>query len=67
MLIGFFDNYAAARDTAISYSKGGKKHPGLRGVEYRVYCYYGKYALWRGREINDFPRSVNSPVFSVRV
>ena len=67
MKIAVFDSYEKARNEAITYSKGASRHPGMKGVEYRVYCYSGKYHLWRGRSYKDFPESKYGYVFSTRV
>lgn len=67
MKIAIFDTYERARDEAIRYRDGAKKHTGMRGVEYRVYCYHGAYHLWRGRCLSDFPDVESGYVFSISV
>ena len=54
MIIDVFDSYAEAKAILVAYINGARKHPGLRGVEYRIYSYYGKYAIYRGI-YSDFP------------
>lgn len=39
MKLASFDSYVRARDEAIAYHHGGPRHPGMKGVEYRVYFY----------------------------
>lgn len=39
MLINIFDDYQTARNACVAYQRCGKRHQGLRGVEYRVYFY----------------------------
>lgn len=67
MLINIFDDYQTARNARVAYRRCGKRHQGLRGVEYRVYFYNGKYHVWRGRDYTDFPNCAYGPVFSLRV
>ena len=64
MLINIFDDYQTARNACVAYQRCGKRHQGLRGVEYRVYFYNGKYRVWRGRDYTDFPNCAYGPVFS---
>ena len=45
MLINIFDDYQTARNACVAYQRCGKRHQGLRGVEYRVYFYNGKYRV----------------------
>ena len=47
MLINIFDDYQTARNACVAYQRCGKRHQGLRGVEYRVYFYNGKYRVWQ--------------------
>ena len=55
MIIDIFDSYAEAKKALSAYINGAKRHPGLCGVEYRIYSYYGKYAIYKGRGYPDFP------------
>ena len=55
MIIDVFDSYAEAKIALSAYINGARKHPGLREIEYRIYPYYGKYAIYRGRKYSDFP------------
>ena len=66
MIIDVFDSYAEAKRTLSAYVNGARKHPGLRGVEYRIYPYYGKYAVYRGRTYSDFPDD-RGCIFAARV
>lgn len=67
MLINIFDDYQTARNACVAYQRCGKRHQGLRGVEYRVYFYNGKYRVWRGRDYTDFPNCAYGLLFSLRV
>ena len=55
MIIDVFDSYAAAKRALSAFINGAERHPGLCGVEYRIYTYYSKYAIYRGRKHSDFP------------
>ena len=55
MIIDIFDSYTEAKKAVSIYIDSARKHPGLRGIEYRIYPYYGKYAIYRGRKYSDFP------------
>ena len=57
MNIGAFNTYDEAKEILSAYIDGARKHPGLRGIEYRIYPYYGKYAIYRGRTYSDFPNN----------
>ena len=57
MNIGIFNTYDEAKEILFAYICGARKHPGLRGIEYRIYSYYGKYAIYRGRTYSDFPKN----------
>ena len=56
MLISCFESYLEAKTQALSNYEGGKRHPGLKGKEYRVYRRHGEYQLWSGYSYNDFPK-----------
>ena len=55
MIIDVFNEYAEAKRALSTYIDSARKHPGLRDIEYRIYTYCGKYAIYRGRKYSDFP------------
>lgn len=59
MIIDVFNSYDEAKESLFDYVDAARKHPGLRGVEYRIYTYYGKYAIYRGWSYSDFPSDRN--------
>lgn len=67
MKLASFDSYVHARDEALACHRRGSRHPGMKGVEYRAYFYWGRYHLWRGRSYDDFPECKGAPVFSVEI
>ena len=66
MNVGTFSTYDEAKEVLLAYINGARKHPGLRGVEYRIYPYYGKYAIYRGRTYSDFLNDKGC-IFAARV
>lgn len=59
MIIDVFNSYDEAKENLFDYAEGARRCPGLRGIEYRIYSYYGKYAIYRGRKRSDFPSDRN--------
>ena len=66
MIIDVFNTYDEAKRALSAYIDGARKHPGLRGVEYRIYPYYGKYAIYRGKTYPDFLNDKGC-IFAARV
>lgn len=65
MLINIFDDYQTARNACVAYQRCGKRHQGLRGVEYRVYFYNGKYRVWRGRDYTEIENYLDEKVIKI--
>ena len=55
MIIDVFNSYDEAKENLLDSLERARRHPGLRGIQYRIYTYYGKYAIYRGRTYSDFP------------
>lgn len=66
MIIDIFNTYPEAKRALSAYVNGARKHPGLRGVEYKIYPHYGKYAIYRGRTYSDFPNN-GKYIFAAKV
>lgn len=65
--VSAFDSYVDARNAALKCFREGSKNPDMKGLEYRVYHYWGKFHLWKGLCSRDFPVVQVGEVFSIKV
>lgn len=65
MRIASFISFELAKNEAIKYAAGAKRHPGLKGVRYSVHHLYGQYAIVRTRDF--IPSIYGDPIYIVRV
>lgn len=64
MFVKCFDNYADAKQSVFEHVRYNKRHPGLHGVEYRIYRRNGRYEIWRYRRVSDLPNYLReAPVY----